>query len=259
LTHIQEILPLDSGGILSLTGAGGKTTLMFHLAHLLAREGMQVLTTTTTKIFFPSPSQGNTTIVSDSVDEVIKQAKTLLQDRNHITAASVRIESGEKLKGFSSKQIQDIQQTDLFDWIIVEADGAARRPLKAPADHEPVIPENTTIWMGVAGLDVIHKPLTETHVFRPELISQRIGLRLGDPILEHHVAALLIHPQGYLKGVPTKSHHCIFLNKADTPENVDSGNKIVDHVRQMGTGNLHAIIIGQAKDSLIIHDWVSFQ
>jgi probable selenium-dependent hydroxylase accessory protein YqeC len=258
LTHIQEILPLESGGILSLTGAGGKTSLMFHLAHLLADTGMRILTTTTTKIFSPSPSQCHTTIISHSIDELLKQAKAHLQNQYHVSAASMKIEGGDKLKGYSSEQIHEIQQADIFDWIIVEADGAARKPLKAPAGHEPVIPKNTTLWMGVVGLDVIGKPLTESNAFRSELISQQTGLRMGNPIREHHVAALLIHPQGYLKSVPSEAYQCIFLNKADNLEKIESGKKIVEHVRQIGAKGLNIMIIGQAQDGLIIHDWVSF-
>lgn len=257
MLNILEILPLETGGILSLTGAGGKTSLMFHLAHLLAMAGKRVLTTTTTKILSPSPSQCNTFIISDSVDEVVKQVKAHFQDQDHITAASSSIDQGDKFKGYSLMKIHDIHKAGIFDWIIVEADGAAQRPLKAPAEHEPIIPENTTIWIGVVGLDVIGKPLTENHTFRSDLISKRIDLPLGETILEHHVATLLMNPQGYLKGVPPNAHRCIFLNKADTSKAIESGRKIVDYIRRTETGQLNSII-GQAKKGLMIHDWFVF-
>jgi probable selenium-dependent hydroxylase accessory protein YqeC len=258
LQNILDILPLETGGILSLTGAGGKTSLMFLLADILTGEGKRVLTTTTTKIFSPPPSQSKTVIISDSINELLIQAETLVQEQKHITAAAARIHEGDKLKGFSPEQIDTIHKAGIFDWIIVEADGAAQKPLKAPADHEPVIPENTAIWVGVMGLDVLGKPLTEAHVFRSELISQRIGLPLGERILEHHVAGLLVNPQGYLKGVPPKAYHCIFLNKADTPKGIDCGRKIVDYIQYTGTGKLNTVIIGQAKEGLVIHDQFLF-
>ena len=74
MTDIWDILPLKTGGILSVTGAGGKTSLMFHLAASLAGAGKRVLTTTTTKIFQPSPVQSKTLIISDSVEELLDEA-----------------------------------------------------------------------------------------------------------------------------------------------------------------------------------------
>ncbi|MBN1849468.1 MAG: putative selenium-dependent hydroxylase accessory protein YqeC [Deltaproteobacteria bacterium] len=258
MTSIQEILPLETSGIISLTGAGGKTSLMFSLAHILAGTGKRVLTTTTTKIFPPFPSQSKTVLIFDSIDKLLIEAGALVQEQKHMTAVAATIHERDKLKGFSSGQIHNIHNAGIFDWIIVEADGAAKKPLKAPADHEPVIPENTTIWIGVVGLDVVGKPLTETHTFRSDLISHRIGLPLGETILEHHVVSLLMNPYGYLKGVPPRAYRCIFLNKADTSKAVESGRKIVDYIRHTGPGKLNAVIIGQAKEGLMIHDHFSF-
>ena len=258
MTDIQDILPLKTGGILSVTGAGGKTSLMFHLAASLAGAGKRVLTTTTTKIFHPSPVQSKTLIISDSVEELLDEAAIAIQKDNHITAAASLIREGNKLKGFPAELIHRLQRANLFDWILVEADGAAQRSLKAPADHEPVIPGNTSIWIGVAGLDVIGKALVESNVFRSELVSMRIGLAIGELISEPHLADFLVHPQGLLKGVPPKALRCVFLNKADNKKALDSGRKIVDQVRQMESKQLDYMIIGEAKNDLTIHDWFYF-
>ena len=51
---LKEALGLKNEGMLSLIGAGGKTTTLFCLADELFREGSRVLVTTTTKIFKPT-------------------------------------------------------------------------------------------------------------------------------------------------------------------------------------------------------------
>ncbi len=232
--------------------------MLFYLAAGLAGAGNKVLTTTTTKISQPSPIQSKTVIISESVDDLLDKASILIQKNNHITAAAARIREENKLKGFPAELIHHLQEANLFDWILVEADGAAQCSLKAPADHEPVIPINTDIWIGVVGLDVIGKPLVESVVFRSELVSQRIGLHLGGLIREPHLATLVLHPLGLLKGVPPKALHCIFLNKADNKKALDSGRKIADQVRQMESGQLNHMIIGEAKNKLTVHDWFSF-
>ena len=64
MTSLRQALMLGDGGVISLVGAGGKTSLMFKLAHELSRTGGSVLTTTTTKILEPEPDQSSCVIVS---------------------------------------------------------------------------------------------------------------------------------------------------------------------------------------------------
>ena len=51
---LGEALDLRRGEMISLIGAGGKTTTMFRLAKELREEGRKVLLTTTTQISKPS-------------------------------------------------------------------------------------------------------------------------------------------------------------------------------------------------------------
>ena len=48
--------------------------------------------------------------------------------------------------------------------VLIEADGAKRRPLKVPAEHEPVIPEMTTHVLSVYGLDSIGKKIGRNRI-----------------------------------------------------------------------------------------------
>ena len=64
----EKILPHE-GGVISLVGAGGKTTLMFRLARELADTGERVLTTTTTRILRPTKEQSASVVVSHDVKE----------------------------------------------------------------------------------------------------------------------------------------------------------------------------------------------
>lgn len=56
---MPELFNLIKGDIVSITGAGGKTSLMFYLANKLKKRGT-VLIVTTTKIFKPE----NTSVLS---------------------------------------------------------------------------------------------------------------------------------------------------------------------------------------------------
>ncbi len=54
--------------------------------------------------------------------------------------------------------------------MIIEADGARKLPIKAPAEHEPVIPEFVNTVITVIGLSGLGKPLTEEWVHRPGIL-----------------------------------------------------------------------------------------
>ena len=179
MVSLREALMLGKGGVISLVGAGGKTSLMFKLAHELARAGETVLTTTTTKIYVPMPQQSTNLIISGSVSRILDKARETLKNHHHITAAVEKLTDQRKLRGFTPEVVQDIWNSQLFRWIIVEADGAAGRPLKAPAEHEPVIPACTSQLVGMVGLNGAGQPLTDQWVFRNARFSQLTGLAHG--------------------------------------------------------------------------------
>ena len=106
-------------------GGGGKTTLMFKLARELSLAGEPVLTTTTTKIFEPSLDQAGGVILSGSVPNLLDRADELLDKHRHLTAAVGKLPESGKLYGFRPEIIGELWNAGLFQWIIVEADGAA--------------------------------------------------------------------------------------------------------------------------------------
>ena len=253
MLSIDEILPLASRGVISLTGGGGKTSLMFHLAQFLTASGKKVLSTTTTKIFIPAASQSETLLVAADPQAIIAQAVSCLETTGHITAAAVRMDDVGKLKGFAPEAIRHFEESKLFDWIIVEADGSARRPLKAPAEHEPVIPSNTSILVAVASLEVLGCPLTEELVFRSELAGERMGLAERELITESALARLFAHSLGGFKGAPSLAARFVFLNKADTSERREAGGRIAALLRQTPRSVADALIVGQALESIRVH------
>ena len=58
-------------------------------------------------------------------------------------------EEPEKIRGLSEEEYRKLKTQ--CDVLLVEADGAKRKPLKVPAEHEPVIPEDTDMVIGIAG------------------------------------------------------------------------------------------------------------
>ena len=247
MTSLRQALMLGEGGVISLVGAGGKTSLMFKLAHELSRTGGSVLTTTTTKILEPEPDQSSCVIVSDSVTRLIDRAKELIDKHHHMTMARAKLPDTDKLIGISPAAIDTLWDSNLFRWMVVEADGAAGRPLKAPADHEPVIPDCTSCLVGLAGLNGIGRPLTDQWIFRPERFAELSGIALNSRVTETAVADVITHNKGLFKNAPAEAVWIAFLNQADTPETFGAGQRIARLLTEKLTTGLNRVVIGQTR------------
>ena len=247
----EELLP-KGGGVLSLVGGGGKTTLMFRLAAELARIEETVLTTTTTKIFEPTKEQSVHVIVSEDPEEVLRKSAAFLHHTTHITAARERLVSKGKLAGFEPSTIDFFMKKGGFKWILVEADGAFRKPIKAPAEHEPVIPECSTCVIAVVGLDAIGKPLDERWVFRHQIYSRVTGASLGSPVTERSVASVILADRGLMKGCPPDATRMVFLNKAEGEERLAAGERVVSLLKKEGKGKIDRILIGSAEEGKLL-------
>jgi probable selenium-dependent hydroxylase accessory protein YqeC len=127
--------------------------------------------------------------------------------------------------------------------IIAEADGSAMRPFKAPGEGEPVMPAATTTALTVVGLDVLGRPLDERAVHRPERVAALTGALPGAPVTAGLIAAVLAHPAGGGKDVPSGARRVVMLNKAETPERVAAAELIAARVQTVTA----RVVISQLK------------
>lgn len=184
---LHELLHIRPG-LTAVIGSGGKTTLLRVLAGELSERGTVILTTTTHFLPFaeyplldlsrPEASE-NAEASEDSADTALSPEKTALraaamvkitqalQSFPVLTAASVQ-PSG-KLAAPQLLQVSDL--CTLADYVLVEADGSRRLPLKAHAPWEPQIPEESMRTILVAGASGLYHPIREV-VHRPELFVQ---------------------------------------------------------------------------------------
>ncbi len=250
--NLQEALSLGDKGVISLVGAGGKSSLMYSLARELVSAGKSVLTTTTTKIFMPSPAESPVTIVSKIPEEIVKKAETLLGEYSHMTLGSEYLQSHDKLNGLEPSIIEYILHADLFDFIIIEADGADRKPLKACAPHEPVVPLFSDYIVALVGLDVVAKPLAEKWVFRPIIFSRITGVKLMESVTESAIASLMLHDMSSITITGQQSTKIAFLNKADNLKALKAGERIAAFLQKRGRGIFHRVVIGELRAEPVI-------
>jgi len=243
---LKEALDIKPGEVISLVGGGGKTTLMFALARQLASSGSCVITTTTTKIFEPLSSETPLLLLGIDEEEMIRLLLQNVDKYRHITLASERLASG-KLNGISPELVVKLTELKQVSYIIVEADGAAHRSLKAPNPTEPIIPYNTSLVIPIVGIDALGCRLTEENVFRPEIVSKLLGLPLGEVISAESIAFLITHPQGIIKGSPDQARIVPFINKVDLDKGLSKGRDLASKILAMRNLQIKQVVLGQAQ------------
>ncbi|MBI4331429.1 MAG: putative selenium-dependent hydroxylase accessory protein YqeC [Chloroflexi bacterium] len=251
---MRQALDLRDREVISLVGGGGKTTLLFALARELVAAGRPVVTTTTTKILEPSPEQTPLLIVEGDEAKLLRLVRDNLGRYPHLTLASERL-SGSKLKGVSPGLV--VRLAEMVDgYIIVEADGSARRPLKAPNATEPVIPPNTSLVIAMVGADAIGCALTEDNVFRSAIASQLLGLREGETVPAEAVAVLVTHSRGIAKGSPLRSGSpqggpgariVPFLNRVDIEGTLPKARELARLILARRHPQIERVVLGQAR------------
>lgn len=226
---LRVALGIRRGDVVSFVGAGGKTTAALRLMVELAKARQSVVFTTTTKILEPVLAGDERLVLSEQPETILKIVPELLARHLKVFLAARQLEETDsilnddpdypfpvranKLQGVAPEMVDRLAAALPEPVILNEADGAKHRSLKAPAVHEPVVPVSTTLLVPMASLHVLGKPLSDEHVFRPELVAALSGTALGEPVTIDTVATVLIHPQGGLKGVPPQARVVPILNQ----------------------------------------------
>jgi probable selenium-dependent hydroxylase accessory protein YqeC len=149
------------------------------------------------------------------------------------------------LKGISQKLVGALWRLRETDVVIVEADGAAGRPVKAPRENEPVIPTATSLVVAILGTDGMGKELSDENVFQPERVSKITGIPVGERLTDEAMAILMTHSEGIFKGAPSSSRVVAFLNKVDLPDGVAKARNIAQKVLDKKHQKIEKIVLGQ--------------
>ncbi len=237
--NLCAALKLQPGDIVAFVGAGGKTTSMFRAARELSGQGHRVITTTTTMIWPPLPTQSCEVVVEADETELLARTSRALSHEMHVTVVSRPTPAG-KLKGVRPSVVARL--AGLVDFVLVEADGARGRSLKAPADYEPVIPAEATIVIPVVAIDAVGRPLSNKIAHRLERVTHVTGLRVGEEVTAATLARALTAPEGGLKGVPEKARVLPLVNKVETEAGLALGREIARQC--LSSRRVEAVLLG---------------
>lgn len=223
--NLSKALRLPALPRLALVGAGGKTTALFQIAKELvsptligkAVEHPTVLVTTTTHLATWQANLADRHIIVHSPAELVTLGESLPQGVVLVTGPPAGEGRLSRLNSANLDHLLALADERALP-LLIEADGARMRPLKAPADHEPAIPAFVDFVTLVVGLSGLGQPLTEEWVFRPEVFSALSGLEAREVISPQALLAVLTHPAGGLKNIPPHARKRVLITQANTPE-----------------------------------------
>lgn len=197
---LADALALGPSEMVALVGGGGKTTALFALGRGLA--GTVILSTTTK--MGRDRTGGYEPLLAPTRDAL---ATAVARDRRVLVWRSV---DGHRAVGFSGPECDDWHA--LADHVVVEADGSRRRPFKAPAAHEPVVPSSTTMLVACVGSGAFGAPIVEC-CHRPALVAAIIGCGVDDPLRPEGLARVLLSDQGSQRHRPPAARRAVLLNQ----------------------------------------------
>src|SRR6266487_2348643 len=196
-----DLIELPTSPLIAITGAGGKTTTMYTLADELAQRGKRVITTTTTQIFYPKAGETDTLIVASETQALLKTIDEAWHQYHRLTVAGTVLRT-DKLAGLQTEQPYELLLKSGADVVIVEADGARHRMIKAPAEHEPVIPLQMNVALLMMSAEAFNQPLSERIAHRPEQVAKVTGIKVGDVLSPAVIARLIVSERGAMKNIP---------------------------------------------------------
>lgn len=276
LSHALRIQPKD---VVAFVGGGGKTTAMFRLADELVIQGRRVVTTTTTRIFaaqiklapfhIRSPRDSSEMIraplnkggrggafLSRVRAELVAHPHILITGETNEDGRrspeladpgrSERESGGEKAFGVLPELVDELIELDEVDAVLYEADGSRMRPFKAPASHEPMLSERTTILVSVVGIGALGANLDDEHVHRAEIVAQLTGAKIGERVTADMIARVIANREGGLKNKPRSARAIVLVNAVESSEQLESAREIARLA--LASDEVEGVAIGTARD-----------
>lgn len=213
-----DIIKKTKAKCISIVGAGGKTSLMFYLGNVLKKDN-KVLITTTTHIKMPKDDEYDEFILDiDNID-------TNLKNGLYIHATKTK---NDKLSSLDITKINNLK--NYFDYILIEADGSKRKPLKAWRDNEPVIVKENDLTIGVIDITVLNKEISLENIHRLDLFLNLTNTNKGDKITTKEIIKIIYDKNSLFKN--SKDKKILFINKFEKEENKKEINKIYEKLEK---------------------------
>ena len=232
LAGAAEALGLGRRSLVALVGGGGKTTLLFALGRNLPA---RTLLTTTTRMG-RDRNGGFPCLIGPTDDELVS---ALGRDD---AVLAWRTTDERKALGFAPTEVDRWFATGAADHIVVEADGARRRPFTAPAPWEPPIPSASTHVVACIGADALGYVIAD-RVHRPLRVAAAAGCSPYQRLTPTRAARALTSEVGMLKNVPAAARFVVAVAGAEPDD-----PQVAELVAELDRRQTESLVIVHSDD-----------
>ena len=200
-------------GTTCLVGAGGKKTTLYALADRLDR----AVLTATVRIPIFDGEVAAVRVTADPVAaiEALGAAGGAEANGDAFPLGLVpERERDDRYRGYDPAVVDELAAAHDGP-VLVKADGARTRLLKAPDEREPQVPAGADRVVPVASVGAVGEPLTAETVHRPERVAAITDCEVGDEITPELVGRVLADELGGLKDVPPDATAIPLINAVD--------------------------------------------
>lgn len=249
---LSDAFQVREGNVVTLVGAGGKTSTMLKLAKEVSRENKITIVTSTTQILESEGRETDYLLFAESSNNLEIQLSEEAIKGGIVTVVS-KYGEDEKLDGLEPEIVDEIKSLEGTGLVIVEGDGAARKPFKAPASYEPVIPLRTDILIPTVGVDVIGKSLISKNVHRPELVCEISNSQMGTEVTPEILSKVISSEEGGMKGVPSGARVVPLVNKIENKRDESYAMEVAELILSSGEERIEKVALGhvQAEDPIV--------
>lgn len=237
------VAALDAAhGTTCLVGAGGKKTTLYALADRLDR----AVLTATVRIPIFDREVAAVRVTGDPV-----AALGDFDDRDAAFPLGLvpERERDDRYRGYDPSVVDEIGAAHDGP-VLVKADGARTRLLKAPNEREPQVPAGADRVVPVASVGAVGEPLTAETVHRPERVAALTDAALGDEITPELVGRVLAHEDGGLRGVPAGATVIPLLNAVDDAADAAAARTVARVVRERAT--VSRVVLARMIDGEVV-------
>ena len=236
--NLIDTFKINNKDIITIIGAGGKTSLMFSASSLL-RNDYKVLVTTTTHIYIPDNNLYDKIIMLTHFEN--ENYNNILQNnKNGVYVIGSHIVNNSKIKGLTFDMLDKI--TPYFDVVIIEGDGSKEKSLKGWNDNEPVIYPKTTKTIGIVDISSIGIDINEENIHRVDKFLEIINDYSNNKVNIEHLEKLILNEKGLFKF--SKGEKILFINKIEDINKRKNALNIIKDIKNENQSYIDKFIYG---------------
>ena len=213
------MIKLDKTEIITVVGAGGKTSLINYIANKY-KDRVKILLTTTTKIYVPSKDLYKYIYMLDENEKIDIHADL------GIIVIGKFINKEKKIVGLDFDNLKHL--TPKFDLILIEGDGSKKKKLKGWNDKEPVVYPKSTKTIGILDITSYNMEISDENIHRLEELRKITNI--NNKVEINNLVDIVLNKNGLFKNACGQK--VLLINKIKNSYDKNIAEQLINEINK---------------------------